>query len=94
MYSEFHVAYYNKNVDLDYILDTGDQIYMKTIQNLKKQGRFKNMLLTFDEIPNVLEICNIIYLHTCIKRVHIPHKIFYITKSNKHRSTGWLYWII
>ena len=23
----------NKNVDLDYILDTGDQIYMKTIQN-------------------------------------------------------------
>jgi hypothetical protein len=48
----------NKNVDLDYILDTGDQNYMKTIQNLKKQGRFKNMLLTFDEIPNVLEICN------------------------------------
>jgi hypothetical protein len=48
----------NKNVDLDYILDTGDQIYTKTIQNLKKQGRFKNMLLTFDEIPNVLEICN------------------------------------
>jgi hypothetical protein len=40
----------------DYILDTGDQIYMKTIQNKKKQGRFKNMLLTFDEIPNVLEI--------------------------------------
>jgi hypothetical protein len=26
----------NKNVDLDYILETGDQIYMKTIQNLKK----------------------------------------------------------
>lgn len=48
----------NKNVDLDYILDTGDQIYMKTIHNKKKQGRFKNMLLTFDEIPNVLEICN------------------------------------
>jgi hypothetical protein len=24
-------------------------------------------------------------LHTCIKRVHIPHKIFYITKSNKYR---------
>jgi hypothetical protein len=36
----------NKNVDLDYILDTGDQIYMKTIHNKKKQGRFKNMLLT------------------------------------------------
>jgi len=48
----------SKNVDLDYILDTGDQIYMKTIQNKKKQGRLKNMLLTFDEIPNVLEICN------------------------------------
>jgi hypothetical protein len=45
--SAYVIVYFFWLVDLDYILDTGDQIYMKTIHNKKKQGRFKNMLLTY-----------------------------------------------
>ena len=56
-----YLAFATKNIDdqqynLDDILEIGDQVYLKTVQNLKQEGRFRNMLLTLNEIPNVFEI--------------------------------------
>ncbi|CAC5425692.1 unnamed protein product [Mytilus coruscus] len=47
-----------KHLDLNSILDEGDKIYMQTVQYLKKTENFQNMLLTLDEIPSTLDICN------------------------------------
>ncbi|CAG2217272.1 unnamed protein product [Mytilus edulis] len=43
-------------VDLDYILNLGDEIYRKHVQKLTLQGLFQCMLLNFDEIPVKIEI--------------------------------------
>ncbi|CAC5391862.1 unnamed protein product [Mytilus coruscus] len=43
-------------LNLDYILNKGDEIYRKHVRELKTQGLFKNMLLNFDEIPVEIEI--------------------------------------
>ncbi|CAC5363289.1 unnamed protein product [Mytilus coruscus] len=43
-------------LDLDYILDKGDEIYRKHVQTLTLQGLFQCMLLNFDEIPVKIEI--------------------------------------
>ncbi|CAG2215288.1 unnamed protein product [Mytilus edulis] len=46
----------SNTLNLDYILNKGDEIYRKHVQELTTQGLFKNMLLNFDEIPIKIEI--------------------------------------
>ncbi|CAC5400692.1 unnamed protein product [Mytilus coruscus] len=46
----------SNTLNLDYILNKGDEIYRNHVQELKTQGLFKNMLLNFDEIPVKIEI--------------------------------------
>ncbi|CAG2236684.1 unnamed protein product [Mytilus edulis] len=46
----------SNTLNLDYILNKGDDIYRKHVQELTTQGLFKNMLLNFDEIPIKIEI--------------------------------------
>ncbi|CAG2232898.1 unnamed protein product [Mytilus edulis] len=46
----------SNTLNLDYILNKGDEIYRKHVQELTTQGLFKNMLLNFDEIPVKIEI--------------------------------------
>ncbi|CAG2213040.1 unnamed protein product [Mytilus edulis] len=57
----------SNTLNLDYILDKGDEIYRKHVQELITQGLFKNMLLNFDEIP---------------VKIEIPEGIFIINKQN------------
>ena len=42
--------------NLDEILNLGDQLYQRTVQHLKKTGKFKHRLLCFDEIPDTVNI--------------------------------------
>ncbi|CAG2205014.1 unnamed protein product [Mytilus edulis] len=57
----------SNTLNLDYILNKGDEIYRKHVQELTTQGLFKNMLLNFDEIP---------------VKIEIPEGIFIINKQN------------
>ncbi|VDI66528.1 Hypothetical predicted protein [Mytilus galloprovincialis] len=57
----------SNTLNLDYILNKGDDIYRKHVQELTTQGLFKNMLLNFDEIP---------------VKIEIPEGIFIINKQN------------
>merc|ERR1712074_397430 len=41
-----------RHIDIDEILIDGDRMYQSQIERLKKSGRFRNMLLSLDEIPN------------------------------------------
>ena len=43
-------------LDLDSILKMGDQVYKTTVENLKRDNKFKNMLLNLNEVPSALEI--------------------------------------
>ena len=42
-------------VDLDSVLNIGDQVYRTTVEQLKRDGKYRSMLLNFNEIPNVIE---------------------------------------
>ena len=42
-------------IDLDKVLILGDQLYKKTVNNLKKSKKLRNILLNFDEIPQVVD---------------------------------------
>ncbi|XP_076105470.1 uncharacterized protein LOC143073656 [Mytilus galloprovincialis] len=57
----------SNTLNLDYILNKGDEIYRKHVQELTTQGLFKNMLLNFDEIP---------------VKIEIPEGIFIVNKQN------------
>jgi hypothetical protein len=50
------VKHDQNELDADNILSTGDQIYKKTVEKLKTEGKFTNMLLNFIEIPNTIEL--------------------------------------
>ncbi|KAL5006836.1 hypothetical protein ScPMuIL_015642 [Solemya velum] len=47
---------HTKCIDLNYILQTGDAIYSTTIQQLRIDGKFRNMLLTLDETPMTFDV--------------------------------------
>jgi hypothetical protein len=50
------VKHDQNELNADNILNTGDQIYKKTVEKLKTEGKFTNMLLNFNEIPNTIEL--------------------------------------
>ena len=55
--------------NLDRVLSLGDNLYKKVVLDLQNEGKFRNKLLLFDELPSVLEYDNSLYViakHTTI----------------------------
>ena len=53
-YSSCHEIY--NSLVLDEILYDGDTLYKRTINNLKAQAKFVHLLLSLEEIPDIIEI--------------------------------------
>jgi hypothetical protein len=70
------VKHDQNELDADNILNTGDQIYKKTVEKLKTEGKFTNMLLNFNEIPNTIE------LNEGKFRIEKKNTLFYVIKPN------------
>ena len=54
MQEEFKIS----TLFLDQVLYEGDNLYKKVVMDLKREGKFINSLLTFDELPTAVEFRN------------------------------------